>query len=178
LGYSKTTGLLCASVFFGCFGFGRLVGIPVSARIRQRTILIFNYILAILGLVCLLFVHTHQFVLWIGIVLSALGFSTVFATQVLWFSEHIVFDGTAAGVVHTGASVGVMTGPALTGILIQALGHQWLVYLMLIMCTLGIQIYAFMLLLVYLRKRRQRLIQSKETECVKKLNLLDSNCGV
>jgi fucose permease len=152
LGLEKRVAILCTSVFYGCFGLGRFLAIPSSTLLSQRTILITNQALIAFGLAGLYFVHVDPSLLWIGTAIVGLGTSSMFPTQIIWFSRHIKFQGTASGVLHTGVSLGAMLGPTVTGFFFQTYGHQWLVYLMLMACGVNVVIYAALEVLVHYNK--------------------------
>lgn len=171
LGYPKSIGLIAPAVFFGCFGLGRFVGIPLSTILQKHTMLIMDLLIIAFGLVSLLFVNVHPAIIWIGTALCGLGMSSMFPTLVLWLSEHIKFEGIASGILHTGSSVGFMIGPTLTGVFFQSFGHQWFVYLLMIACVSNIVVYAFMEILVHWYgnslKMQLNVVHCEEMECQK-----------
>ena len=76
---AKAGGGLLASLFWGCFTVGRLLGIPISLRFSPETILKADLLLAVLSASCMLvFGQGNPAVLWCGTAVFGLSMACTY----------------------------------------------------------------------------------------------------
>lgn len=129
--YSVSLGLATAtsaayltSTFWGALTLGRLVGIPIAARVRPRNILLADLLGCIASMALVLVFSESSIVLWIGA--AALGFcmASVFATVLSWAERRMTMSGSTTSWFMIGASIGAMTLPWIIGQRFEAVGPQ------------------------------------------------------
>ena len=108
------------SLFWSCTGIGRLLGVPVSMYLRPVHMLVMNLTLSMAALLVLAtLAGEHPAVMWGVAVVTGLGVSTVYPSAYLWCSRYVKVTGRVTGVFLFGGSIGSMTLPLITGILID-----------------------------------------------------------
>lgn len=77
--YAKAGGGLLASLFWGCFTVGRLLGIPISLRFSPETILKVDLLLAVMSAVFMLALGEGEpIVLWVGTAIFGLSMACTY----------------------------------------------------------------------------------------------------
>ena len=150
LGWPNKYGALVTSVYFGAHGLGRLLGIPLSFGMSPRNILIMDIVLAAVGLIMLLFVNIYQHIVWISVVIFGIGAGSMFATGMLWAECYIEITAASAATMQGGAAIGKMTGPVMTGLLMDKFTYMSFVYILL-GANSAVAII-FTVIIVYVRK--------------------------
>ena len=120
---------LLMSLFYGFHFASRLIGIPVSAFLRPRTMLISTLSMtAVSNLLLLTLVNVWPTVIWVSIAMVGLSMGTTFATSVLWIGDQTPVTGRVASVMLVGASLGGVVGPLIVGQLFDSSTPMWFVY--------------------------------------------------
>jgi FHS family Na+ dependent glucose MFS transporter 1 len=99
------------SAFWGAFTLGRLIGIPVSKRLRPISILYIDFAGCLLSLGLILLFRDSVAILWIGSILLGLSFASIFPTFLTLSEERMHVTGTMAGWFLVGGSIGGMILP-------------------------------------------------------------------
>lgn len=127
--YAVTTNLADAtsaaylnSIFWATFTIGRLVGIPIAARFRPRTILLTDLIGCILSVAIVLIWPTSATVLWIGVAGAGLAMASIFAVTLSWAERRLHITGFITSCFFIGTSTGAMFFPWFIGQLFDAYG--------------------------------------------------------
>ena len=115
LHWSIERGVLINSVFFGALFIGRILGIPVSAVVRPRPMVLSSVVVTLVAYLLLLLANIHGVFVWMSAILSGLGLSVTFASTVLWISEHTTVTAGITAFMMLICSVGGMTGPLIVG---------------------------------------------------------------
>ena len=132
LGWSKTNGAAVTSAFMGVFTVGRGLGIVLVNFIRPSILLTADLILCVIFSVILTgFVNMHVSVLWICSVGLGLGMATVYATGFTWTETYTGVSGKVSALILAASAVGEMSGPAMSGPLMEKVGYMSYVYLTL-----------------------------------------------
>jgi FHS family Na+ dependent glucose MFS transporter 1 len=146
------TAAYLTSIFWGALTVGRLVGIPISARMRPRTILLVELAgcIASVGLVMLR--PDSMTALWIGA--AGLGFfmASIFPVTLLWAERRMILSGRVTSWFFVGASIGAMSFPWLIGQFFEQYGPS--ITMVVIMLTLLAATAVFILLMLYAREPR------------------------
>ena len=141
---------LLMSVFFGSHCLGRFLGIPLSFRLRPRTMIIINLIVTTIAYVILLLVKHLPELLWASAALAGIGMATTFATTLLWAAESITISGRVSSVVVASGSLGSIIQPQIVGRLfsVPAVGGPMSMVYVLVTAALA-HIVLFTSLLVF-----------------------------
>lgn len=135
------------SLFWGALTAGRLLAIPVAARLRPRTILLLDLLgcLASVGLI-LLFPRSSP-IIWLGTFGTGFAMASIFPTVISWAERRITLNGNVTSWFFVGASLGAMSFPFLIGQLFDALGPR--VTMVTILAVLAVATLVFAGLMVY-----------------------------
>lgn len=112
---SATAAAYLNSAFWGAFTVGRLIGIPLAQRLRPRTILLADLLLALLSLALIVAAPASRLMLWIGVIGFGLALASIFPTMLTWAGRRIRLSGGITGLFFVGGSTGAMIFPWLTG---------------------------------------------------------------
>ncbi|MCS7261273.1 MAG: MFS transporter [Anaerolineae bacterium] len=144
------------SVFWGAFTFARLLGVPISLRVRPRYILLGDFATAILGVALILIWSNSSLALWVGSILTGLGMASIIPVILSLAERRMVITGRVTSFFFAGGSVGGMILPWLIGQFFESLGPpvaMWGILLSLIAATL--------VLLAILKTTRVRMTSSQ-----------------
>ncbi len=117
-----------ASVFWGAFTFGRLVGIPTAMRLSAEKILYFSMAISLICIVMLIVLPGNINIIWIGTCGLGFAIGPVFATIVAMMGRRMHMTGQITGWIFSGASCGAMLLPWLIGKTIGWYGPQAMIY--------------------------------------------------
>jgi MFS transporter, FHS family, Na+ dependent glucose transporter 1 len=143
----ETQAAYLTSLFWGTFTAGRLLGIPIAARVRPRWILLGDLLGIILGLLIILFAPNPAVSIWIGTTLVGLSIASVFPTLISFAEHRMALSGKITSYFFVGASLGGMTIPWIIGQLFESIGPRFTMITLLVdvLLTLGI----YVVLIVY-----------------------------
>jgi FHS family Na+ dependent glucose MFS transporter 1 len=135
------------SAFWGALTLGRLIGIPIAARFRPRSILLVDLIGCVASVLVILVFSASTAMVWIGA--AGLGFfmASIFPTVLSWAERRMTMSGFVTSWFLVGASVGAMTLPWIIGQLFETIGPQ--VTMMLILADLVVALAVFSVLMAY-----------------------------
>ena len=140
---TEITSAYLTSAFWGAFTVGRLLGIPISTRLRPLTILYVDFAGSLLSLGLILLFRDSAVILWIGSILLGISFASVFPTFLTLSEERMHVTGTMAGWFLVGGSLGGMILPWGIGQAFVRLGPGTMVTIVFI--TLALNLLALML---------------------------------
>ncbi len=120
----ETSAFFLTSLFWGALTLGRLLSIPITARLRPRTVLLADMVGALASVALLLALPTSRWALWVGIFGAGLSLATVFPTVITWAERRITLSGLVTSIFLVGASLGAMFLPWLIGQLFEGRGPQ------------------------------------------------------
>lgn len=126
LGLDKaTTAAVLASVYWGAYSIGRLIAIPISARVpAQRMLFVDLFGLIASATMLLLFGHSVPALMWIGVAGIGLSVASVFPTMLTFAGSHMNVTGKINGVLFATANLGSMFFPWLIGQMFEPVGPQ------------------------------------------------------
>jgi FHS family Na+ dependent glucose MFS transporter 1 len=135
------------SAFWGALTLGRLIGIPISARFRPRSILLVDLLGCVASVTIILAFSASTTMVWVGA--AGLGFSmaSIFPTVLSWAERRMTMSGSVTSWFLIGASIGAMTLPWIIGQLFESIGPQ--VTMMLILVDLVAALVVFGALMAY-----------------------------
>ncbi len=147
---NETTGAYLTSAFYGAFTVGRLLSIPIAARLRPRWILISDLGGGILSLVLILLFPTSAAVLWTGAIFLGLSMASVFPTMFTLAERRMTLTGAVTSWFFVGASAGAMFLPWVVGQLFEPVGPQ-----VVLVAILGSLLMALVVFAVVIRVSKQ-----------------------
>ena len=115
------------SAFWGAFTVGRLLSIPIGARLRPRTILLTDLGIAIGALLLILAFPRSQPALWIGAIGFGLAVASVFPTMITFAGKRMFVSGRVMGYFFMGATIGGTILPWTIGQFFESVGPQFLI---------------------------------------------------
>ena len=128
-GWSNRKGTYITTIYWGSFGVGRLLCVPVSLFLSPRFLLNIVITLANASLLCILFlVHVDERVIWICTAVFGVAMGPMFASFMSWTSRYINVTGPVSAILFVGNSLGALVFPPLTAYLFQTFGIMFLVY--------------------------------------------------
>jgi FHS family Na+ dependent glucose MFS transporter 1 len=119
---TTTTAAYLTSTFWGSFTLGRLLGVPISMRVRPRYILFSDFVVSIVGIGAILLWPASAAVLWAGVVVTGLGMASVFPVIISFAGRRMTITGRITGWFFAGVALGGMTLPWLIGQLFEPIG--------------------------------------------------------
>jgi len=110
-----TTAAYLTSIFWGSLTLGRLISIPIAARLRARVILFIDLAgcLASVGLILLAPESTTA--VWVGTIGLGLFMASIFPTTLTLAERNTNVSGAVTSYFFVGASIGAMTIPWFMG---------------------------------------------------------------
>jgi FHS family Na+ dependent glucose MFS transporter 1 len=146
----ETVSAYLTSGFWGALTLGRLIGIPIAAKVRPNVILMAD-IAGAMGSVLLILIFPQSVtILWLGTIGAGLFIASMFATLLAFTERHIVITARVTGWFFAGSSLGAMSVPYLIGQFFERVGPHVTLYVVLI--DLMIAWVVFLILLFYARR--------------------------
>jgi MFS transporter, FHS family, Na+ dependent glucose transporter 1 len=119
---NETNAAYLTSLFWGALTVGRLIGIPIAARVRPKTILWVDFSLAFASLlVMLIWPHSLPAVIFTSAALG-LAFASIYPTAMALSGEIMALSGRITGLFSLGNSAGTMLIPWVIGPLFERFG--------------------------------------------------------
>jgi FHS family Na+ dependent glucose MFS transporter 1 len=139
---TATTAGYLTSLFWASLTLGRLISIPVAARVRPRYLLVG---LAV-SLVLLLLFSSSQAILWIATIGFGLSTANAYPTLLVLAERHLRISAKITSIFLVGGSLGSMTVPWLIGQRFETSGPQiMMVVLLAIVILTAVVLAAFLL---------------------------------
>lgn len=129
---NATTAAYLTSAFWGAFTIGRLVSIPMATRFRPRVLMLTDFIGCLLGIGIIVLLSQSQIALWGGAVLVGISMASVFPTTISLAERRMTITGQTTSLFFIGVGLGSMLIPWLMGQLIEPIGPQAAMYVVLI----------------------------------------------
>lgn len=120
------------SAFWGALTAGRLIAIPLAARLRQERLLAIDLGGAVLSLAALLFLPGSAMVLWLGTLGLGLSLAAMYPTMLSLAARQMNLTSQVTSLFLVGAGVGGMTIPWLAGRLFASFGANALMAALLL----------------------------------------------
>ena len=145
LGLSNvTTAAYLTSFFWGALTLGRLLSIPLTARLHPKNLLGGALAGCLLSMVVLL-AGQNSLALWTGTIGLGLSMSVIFPTTIALAEHNLSLSGQMTSYFFVGAGLGSMTVPWLIGQLFESVGPM--VTMVTIFITLLLAVVVFGLLI-------------------------------
>lgn len=133
---------LLTSAFFAAMAVGRLAAVPLSTRLRPRTILLIDLLGAIASLILILAMPSSLVALWLGAIGYGFFMASIFPTWMTFADNRIQVNGKITGIFYGAGAVGSMSFPWLCGQLYKASGPTMMIVAMFCAVLGATAIYA------------------------------------
>jgi FHS family Na+ dependent glucose MFS transporter 1 len=132
------------SAFWGALTVGRLIGIPVAARVRPRLILLVDLLGCMASVVLILAFPGSWVALWVGTIGTGLFMASIFPTTFNMAERRMALSGSVNAWFFVGAALGGMALPWLIGQFFEGLGPTVVMYAILADLLLALAGFVFM----------------------------------
>jgi len=112
------------SAFWGALTLGRLLGIPLAARFRPRTLLAADLAGCVASVGILLLWPDSRTVIWVGTLGLGLSMASVFPTAITLAGRRLSLTGEVTGWFLVAGSLGAMSMPWLIGQMFEPVGPR------------------------------------------------------
>ena len=119
------------SAYWGAFTIGRLLAIPLSARVTPNAILVLCFAGIAAGSLAILARPDAHWVLWAGTIAAGIAVAPMFATIISLAENRMPISGRATGWFFVGSSAGGMSIPWVIGQLFETCGTACTFYVVL-----------------------------------------------
>ena len=151
--YAITLGLTGAtaaayltSVFWGALTLGRLLAIPISARIRPRTILLGDLLGCLFSLAIILLWQESSTAVWVGTFGMGLSMASLFPVTISFAENRMAITGKITAWFLFGASIGGMLVPWIIGQFFDSVGAQVTMPIIFFDLLLAVGVFAILML--------------------------------
>lgn len=142
---NETVAAYLTSFFWGSLTLGRLLSIPLTAKLHPKTLLSGALAGCLLSLVVLIAGQSSVVALWAGTIGLGLSMSVIFPTTIALAEDTLSLSGQMTSYFFIGASLGGMSIPWLIGQLFEKIGP--VVTMFIILATVLVAVVVFGLLI-------------------------------
>jgi FHS family Na+ dependent glucose MFS transporter 1 len=143
----ETMAAYLTSAFWGALTAGRLLSIPLAARLRPRLIMAINLAGCVLSVGLALFFPASSLVIWISALGTGLFMASIFPTLLNMAGRRMVLTARVSSLFFVGSSLGGMFFPWLIGQLFEPVGPH--VTMVVIFAGVLLNVAAYVALLAY-----------------------------
>jgi FHS family Na+ dependent glucose MFS transporter 1 len=141
----EATAAYLTSAFWGALTAGRLLAIPIAARLRPRTILIGDLIGCLISVGVVIAWPQSLIALWIGAIGLGLAMASIFPTTITFAARRMPVTGRVTSCFLVGVSLGAMSVPWLIGQLFERNGPQVTMIVVLIDLLAACVVFALLM---------------------------------
>jgi len=145
-----TTAAYLTSTFWGALTLGRLLSIPLAARLRPRVLLFGDLIGGLLSVLVIIAWPAAPSALWIGTFGAGFSMASLFPMMISFAGRHMATTGKTTAWFFVGASSGGMFTPWLIGQLFESVSPH--VTMFIVGASLLLDLAVFGVIIRYLRK--------------------------
>jgi FHS family Na+ dependent glucose MFS transporter 1 len=154
---TETSAAYLTSAFWGALTVGRLLGIPIAARFRPKSILLANLLGCAASTIILVLWPHSLLATWLGSMGLGFAMASIFPIAISFAGQELALTGQITGWFLVGASVGGMSLPWLMGQLFESVGPQSTMVAVLIDLVLAVGLLA--VLVLYSGRRPQSAVE-------------------
>lgn len=147
---AETQAAYLTSAFWGALTFGRLLAVPVAARVPPGMILLTDFVVALVSSIGLALLGSQPVALWVGTVGLGLALAAVIPTTISFAESRMAVTGQVTSWLFVGGSAGGMTVPWPAGRFFNLAG-PWFMMLVIVV-DLSLALLLMSGLLVYSRR--------------------------
>lgn len=142
---TETSAAFLTSIFWGSITIGRLVSIPLSARLSPQNVLSVDLMGSLVAVILLYTFPQSRLVLWLGTVVLGLSLASIFPTMLAFSGKQMPLTGKVTRWFFVGASIGGMSLPWLIGVLFEAISPRIMLLALIIDLMLAIMVYIWII---------------------------------
>ena len=150
---TEAVAALLTSGFWGALTGGRLLAIPIAARVRPSRMLLADLLGCIASVGTILLFPTSSTAIWIGTLGLGFSMASIFPTTLSFAERRMTITGKVTSFFFIGASSGGMFLPWLIGQLFEKIGPQ--VTMIAIFTNLFLALAVFVILMRSSKRERQ-----------------------
>ena len=155
---NETMAAYLNSSYWGALTLGRLIGIPVSTRLKPGAMLIIDLLGCFVACAVVLIWNDSAAATWVGTILMGMSLASLFPTSINLAERNMKITGAVTSWFLVGSSIGAMFFPWLIGQYIETTGpHVMFIILLSIFCVASI------ILLITLTLGKRRLPRREKT---------------
>jgi len=113
--FSADHGRLLNSVFWGSMAIGRVIGIPLSKKIRDHRMILFAFTGSIISLLISVLLPHLSAILWVSTIGMGLFMATIFSSLLMFTENQLSLTGKKTGIFFSATSIGGMLLPWISG---------------------------------------------------------------
>jgi MFS transporter, FHS family, Na+ dependent glucose transporter 1 len=133
------------SAFWAIFTLGRLLSIPIAARLRPQTILLGSLMGSLLSAGLLLLWPRSTVVIWLGTILFGLSVAPLFASTMSLAGQRMHISGRISSLFNVGISFGFLAMPWVVGQFFESVGPRILFVIILFTLLAGLAVFLLLL---------------------------------
>jgi fucose permease len=154
---TETEAGLLTSAFWGAMTIGRLLAIPISSRIRARSILLFDLLGSSAALIAITLWSDSQAALWLGTLAFGLFMAAIFPTLLTFSDNNIRTSGQVYSWYYALAAVGALSLPFILGQAFERISPGSILTILIV--DLALALFIFTLTTVTARARPPALVE-------------------
>jgi FHS family Na+ dependent glucose MFS transporter 1 len=147
---SETAAAYLTSAFWGALTAGRLLAIPLAARLRPRSVLPMDLAGCLISMGIILLWPTSLVAVWVGVIGTGLAMASIFPTTLSLAESRMHITGQITSWFFVGASLGGMTVPWIIGQLFEPVGPY--ATMVTIMAAIVLMVGVFVAMMLAARK--------------------------
>jgi FHS family Na+ dependent glucose MFS transporter 1 len=121
---SEAAAAYLTSAFWGSLTVGRLLAIPIAARLRPRSVLLIDLAGCLMSMGVILLWPNSLVAVWVGAIGTGLAMASIFPTTLSLAESRMHITGQITSWFFMGASLGSMTVPWIIGQLFESIGPR------------------------------------------------------
>jgi fucose permease len=138
----ETAAAYLTSAFWGAITLGRLLTIPVAARLRPRFILLGGLMGCLVSVSVILLWSNTLAAIWLGTLGLGFSMASIFPTTLSLAERRVTITGRVSGWFFAGASAGGMTLPWLIGQFFETIGPRVMMFAILVNLIVAVGVFA------------------------------------
>jgi MFS transporter, FHS family, Na+ dependent glucose transporter 1 len=142
----KATAAYLTSLFWGALTLGRLIGIPVAARLEPHALLAACLVGCVSSIAVILFLPAVTAAIWVGAFGAGLFMGPMFPTMLAYAEQRMTITGKMTGWFLVGSALGGMSMPWLVGQLFETIGPYITIVIAFVDMALAAAAFAALLL--------------------------------
>ncbi|MCK4923359.1 MAG: MFS transporter [Spirochaetes bacterium] len=151
---NETMAAYLNSSFWGALTLGRLIGIPVSTRLKPGAMLIIDLAGCLIACAVVLIWNDSAAATWVGTILMGMSLASLFPTSINLAERNMKITGAVTSWFFVGTSIGAMFFPWLIGQYMESVGpHVMFIVLLSIFCAASI---ILVIVLIFGKRRLTR----------------------
>ena len=129
--------IILTSVYWGAFTVGRLISIPLAARLKPRQLVLGDLVGAIIGLGLVLIFPKDRTAVWVGTMILGFSLASMFPAMLTLTEGLMPMTGKITSLFLISGSLGAMFVPWLIGRNVEVTGPIVIIWVLFSILTLG-----------------------------------------